>query len=191
MNLITQAELARRLGITRQAVRDACLKKRIYKVKGKIDLDADSTKAYMAASAASKVTGGRGKKRPPKSESLESVTTQADLGAIMSVEEMGREELDKQKLREQILGMQVKTARERKELVSTDAVAKVFAKLAAIDTSEFHPLADKIAGDVAALCGLEDNETRVKIKALIAKPVFRALKHRKRLMDDYLKKMGG
>jgi hypothetical protein len=235
---VSKAKLARRLGITRQALQRAGNIGRIdLNPKGKVDMQGGNTVAFIATHGELKnpptkpkpkrgdrpenymnnLFFGPSSEGPPADPVVEDVrgdvaerpefTDEEKKDAVtwedisesnkaasnpdpVAVERMIRSDLEKQKLIESILAMQVKTAKERKELVACETVVKVFAKLAAVDTSEFHSLADKIAGDVAALCGLEDSETRVKIKELINKPVFRALKHRKRLMDDYLKKMG-
>jgi DNA-binding Lrp family transcriptional regulator len=208
MNLISQAELARRLGITRQAVRDAHIKGRIRKVNGKIDLDCELTQDYIERSKirqekssskpkSHKVSGGRVVEETMKAfdgdtdpDEMEVDDVGADVGAIVSLERMTRRQAERQKLIEQILAMQVKTAKERKDLVSRDGAAKVFAKLAAVDTSELHPLGDSISAEVAAALGSDNSEAIIKVKKIIDKRVFRALKHRKRIMEDFLKKIG-
>jgi hypothetical protein len=212
VNLIKKAKLADGLQISRQAISDAVRRGALAQVEGRIDLDAPDTKAYIAAVERRKditfnpvarpqarsrykkrTTLARGK--PVGTELTEISSSGTRMGDMtLDVEPdavvLSRAQLERLKVAESVIKMRVETKAKRQELVSREITAGVFAELASVDTSEFHPLADKISVDVAAKCGVEDEEVILEVKKIINKHVFRALKHRQRLMDDYLQKIG-
>lgn len=213
MNLVSQASVARGLQLSRPAIGEAVKRGVLRKINGYIDLDCELTQLYV-----SKVEERKGikfvhpelnkpksanKKRNrvpaevPKPTQLAQInSTSSRLGdptLDRSPDEivLDRAELERLKIAESVIKMRTETMAKRGELVSRDTVKTVFAKLAAVDTSELHPLGDSVSGDMAAAYGRDDNESRVKAKAIIDKRVFRAMKHRLRIMQDFLKKIGG
>jgi hypothetical protein len=91
---------------------------------------------------------------------------------------------------ERIFKLRAETQARRGELIERALVKRVWAKLYAVDTAELHPLGEKISADLAALFGSDDNEAKLKAKQLVDRHVFNALQHIKRLMDDFLVKVG-
>jgi len=216
MNLVSQASVARGLQLSRPAIGEAVKRGVLRKVKGYIDLDCELTKLYISKVEARKgitfthpkLTQPKPTPKPPRKKrnrvpaevskptQLAQITSDSsrlgDPTLDRSPDEivLDRAELERLKIAESVIKMRTETMAKRKELVSRDLNQTVFAKLAAVDTSELHPLGDSISGDLAAAFGLDDNEARVKAKAIVDKRVFRALKHRKRIMEDWIKKIG-
>jgi hypothetical protein len=231
---ISKAELARKLGITRQALQLAGKVGRIdLSQKGKVDLDGPNTIAFISThtKTGKLVTGvKRNAKEPDDNDNFFGDTTPQDdsdpviqsaAGQLtdkpefteeekrdavswddirqsektreekINVELMVRSDLERQKIVEQVVKMRTETMVKRKQLVNREITRNIFAKLAAVDTSELTPLGDSISGDLAAAFGEDDPKARMKVKHIVDKRVFGALRHRKRIMEDHLKKIGG
>lgn len=143
----------------------------------------------------------RSKKEPPtEPERAENVQVLAridppsdelqDFSSDAPLEQMSKHSLDRMKIIEQVIALKVKTEEKRRELVSSETSRTVWAKVYAVHTSELGPLGEKIAADVAALCGVDDSEGILNIKQAIDNQVYTALKHIKRLIDDFLDEIG-
>ena len=108
----------------------------------------------------------------------------------MHVDDVTKETADRIKTIQQIKKLEQELAVKRGELVPRKQVQKIFAKLYQIDVNEFRQLGDKLAPDCAAICGIDDAGKIMKVGARIEKEVFKTLQHIKRVLDDYLVKMG-
>ena len=112
------------------------------------------------------------------------------------VEKMSKREVELVKLIEQVVALQIKTQVARMELIERALVNRVFAEIYSVDTSELHPLGQKIASELVATVrhliekGAGDAEIRLKIQEGIDKHIYRAMEHIKRKMNDFLKKVG-
>jgi hypothetical protein len=197
---ITQAELASRLGISRQAV---CCAKREGRLGmdesgRRVDLDSEATKYYVAralerlADKGGKVEAAEAlaqrrravdaqRKKPPpveKSEPKKKKKKAVKKGrSLEELRDLDKHELDKLKTISIILEKQQKTEIVRRELVERESVAALFSRLYTIHISEFHGLGGKIAADVAAHFKLDDAKSKIATKKIIDDNVFHALKH--------------
>jgi hypothetical protein len=202
-NHLNMAEYARRCGVSRVTIFKKVKAGILIKSERGIDPDLPTNREYeerckMRLSAASepKEVQQPAKKKPkPKSKSKNgngngSLDSNSNGNGQLNLELVDRNEAERLKIIEQVLNYQIKTQKDRQELVERALVKRVFAKLYAVDTAELHPLGEKIGADLAAFFGHDDSEAKLKSKQLIDKHVFNALQHIKRLMDDFLKSVG-
>ena len=85
--------------------------------------------------------------------------------------------------------LQVGTAKERQELVDRELVRSLLGNLATIDQNELLTIPANVAPEVAGLCGTDDSKVVLKISKLIEKKLYGVLKHRARLLTDFLKRV--
>jgi len=187
-------------GISRQAVSSAVKRGTILAGALGIDPDIPQNRAYIE-SALQRKRGGKyqdaippAKKKPKPHAKRPGGNGPGKINNnnsdLSHPELLSRTDAERLKVVEQILNYQIKTQKERQELVERALVKRVWAKLYAVDTAELHPLGEKVAADVAALCKVDNSETTLAIKKIIDRHIFKALQHSKRLMNDFLKKVG-
>jgi len=204
-NYDTLAEFGQRCGgISRQAVADAIRRGQVLRGASGIDPAIPQNQAYIQSAlvrrggadiALSNEAGPSPAKKKPKprvkpSDGNGPSKINNNNGDLSHPELLSRTDAERLKVVEQILNYQIKTQKERQELVERALVKRVWAKLYAVDTAELHPLGEKVAADVAALCKVDNSETTLAIKKIIDRHIFKALQHSKRLMNDFLKKVG-
>jgi hypothetical protein len=85
---------------------------------------------------------------------------------------------------------QIKREQLRGELVNRDFVARTLGMIYKIDTGQLRPLGDTLAPELAAICGVEDEEIERLMAEFIEKKIFESLEHIKRLINDALEKIG-
>ena len=202
MKLVTATELAAIVGVSKQAIANALKSGKITKIYGKIDLHAADTVEYINLRTPYRPAQQEILRKQEEDDRIDKAVTKAkqkkaepkkrnrDDDISESMVDLDRNDLEKQKIIEQVLNYRVKTQQQRNELIDRSLVKRAWAKMYAVDTSELHPLGEKIASDIAALCKVEDTEIVLKIKHVIDSHIFKALQHSKRLMDDFLKKVG-
>lgn len=100
-----------------------------------------------------------------------------------------KNDLETQKTMAQIMQIQVRTARERGELIDRDLVKKVFAKLFTIDTGELKTFGSKVAPEIASILGVSSSDGILKVKKCIDLKMNTILKHVQRVYTDSLKEM--
>jgi hypothetical protein len=219
---MNRAEFARFLGLSKPGILKAVNTGKIDFYDGFVDVEGINTVDYIDKHRALK-SKPRNKPRPrtkkskPKTEvikadDMEIVKREETVEA--SIETMSQGGLAKQKIRGQILTQQVKLEQLRGDLISRDVVRRHQANLFSIDTSELHPLGEKISAEVYALSiekvfsvvsnilgdkhsaavysalVEDDAKIQIQIKGIIDKHVFRRLAHAKRRMNDFLEKIG-
>jgi hypothetical protein len=239
LNLITQAELARQLEISKQAVQDAKRRGAIKMVGTKVDLDSPMTKEYVAESikrrderrekrektgeslpknvldqrldkpkkpkSAKKKPGPKGprtkraensvkdfqasEKSPKRQKSAQKVNIDADIDADGMFDT--KRELEKDLLRQRKLNLELKTKKERGQLIDRELVKAYDAKSAAIDAQELLTLGQRISANLAAAFGKDDPKSKIKAKTIVDKEVFGAIEHKKRMREDFLKSIKG
>ena len=118
---------------------------------------------------------------PSEVEDLTELLDSGNLGVI------SKQSADRIKTIAQIQQIRVKTEEMRKELIPRVLVQRIISKLYTIDVNEFRTLGPNLAPEIAALAGIDDSETIIKIEAIVEKEVYNILRHVKRLMDDFLK----
>jgi hypothetical protein len=125
------------------------------------------------------------RKSPPPSPSSDPVYS--DLEDLYQT----KREAELEKSQEQARKLKLQNQRERNELVPRILVRRVFGQLYLIDTNELRTLGDKLASEVAALCGVDDPNLIVSINQRIETEVFRSLEHIKKRFNDFLLEVGG
>ena len=197
MELITQAELSRIAKCSRAAVNQAVKSNRLRKIKGsgKLNLNDKLTKVFIEDTLQNIVKHNPGtlpkrnksNRKPdnnnPNSPNLEISSDNPD-------EQMQKLYWDIRKTKESALKVEVERNKARGVLIKRDLVQRVFAKLYTIDSNELKPLGDKLAPELAAIFESDDPKLILKVNKKIEKEIFRSLGHVKRLMNDFLIKIG-
>ena len=86
------------------------------------------------------------------------------------------EKLEIEKIRAQTNKLNVSTAKELNTLVLRSFVEEVMKRLATVIASYLLSMGDRLASEIAAVCAIEDIETRLKLKQMIDDDVERSLK---------------
>ena len=84
-------------------------------------------------------------------------------------------------------GRELKNAELRGKLVDKEVVTSVFNKLWAIHQSEFVPIANKVAPEMASMFGSEDPEQIAKARERLDGELWKVLGSIKRLLQEYLR----
>jgi hypothetical protein len=197
MELVTQAELSRIAKCSRAAVNQAVKSSRLRKIKGsgKLNLDDKLTKVFIEDTLQNIVKRNpetiqkhnKSNRKPgnnnPNSPDLKLSPDNPD-------EQLQKLYWDIRKTKESALKVEVERNKARGVLIKRDLVQRVFAKLYTIDSNELKPLGDKLAPEIAAIFESDDPKLILKVNKKIEKEIFRSLGHIKRLMNDFLIKIG-
>jgi hypothetical protein len=197
MNLVKQSELAEIAKVKRQAISYAVKhdKLRTYSDTNKINLDDPLTVTYLKndsgnrQKAQAKSKKERGVK--PRRKSKIKITGPEDtpdyeISSDNPDERVQKLYWDIRKTKEAALKIEIERDKARGRLINRYLVQRVFAKLYTVDTNELLPLKDRLSSEIAAMIGVDDPELILKINKRIEKELYKALKHIKRLMDDFL-----
>jgi hypothetical protein len=212
--MISGGELARRAGVTRQAVsnltRDGILS-RIADTKGNLGYDETSPviieyinrqasqrlAAHDSGDAPAPATPSQAVKSPvpakprqdsapeekaerPEGRARANDGDEEDLGENDDAVEAGldgldKNELDRHKVREQIIHARIQNKVEREKYVPCDEVRRVFSQLYSVHTSILQPLGAKLSSQIAAEFGVTDTTAAVRVQEIIDKEVYQAL----------------
>lgn len=104
-----------------------------------------------------------------------------------SLENILKADFEKIKLIEQIETQVLKNEIARRKYIEKKYVSIIFGRIQTVDTQEILPIADRFPAQAAALCGIKDEKTVHEIGRLLRKEIYKALQHRKRLMDDFIR----
>jgi hypothetical protein len=201
---ITQAELARRKGVSEAAVSQAAKRGRITKAPdGTFDPALPENAAYLSTSKRQqrqvhRKPGGKpgvkpaqrvvrsGGKRKPRGKKLAAVP---DGGGPLEIdgETYGMAEL--RKIVAQADKEEQQNAIRRGELVERTDVHRVFAHLYAVHSSQLKTLADKLGPDIAAAFKLTDADTP-RVQELMGLEVRRSLAQIKTELNAFLDQIG-
>lgn len=169
MSYVTQAEFARRAGVARNSVVTAIRKGQLVRAKNrKMNLANPTNATYLRLHIEDNI-------RPSKSGGNGSGGSRANA-------ELAQIEARIEKLK-------VGTAKERQELVDRELVRSLLGNLATIDQNELLTIPANVAPEVAGLCGTDDSKVVLKVSKLIEKKLYGVLKHRARLLTDFLKRV--
>lgn len=169
MSYLGPSDFARRVGISRNSVYHHLRGGRLVRAKnGKLNLANPTNIAFM-------------------NRDKEGIVKTSKSGANGSGQTRADAELRKvQAKTEQI---EIKTAKDRQELVERSLVRWLFGILATIDQNEFLTIPANVASEIAGLCGKEDSKTVVKIAKLLEEKMYGVLQHRERVVKDFLEKV--
>lgn len=98
-----------------------------------------------------------------------------------------KDALDREKLQEQINGLRLKNQEKRNELIPRDLVAVAFAKIHAIDSSQFGNLGQNLAPEIMAIGAITDETKEIEIQSAIDRAVWSVLRNAKKLTDNFMK----
>lgn len=100
--------------------------------------------------------------------------------------QLSKQDLDKLKTIAQVKQIQVKTDKDRKQLVSRDLVRMVFSRLYRVMVNQFQQLGPNVSPDVSAAFGIDDGEKMLASEEIINRAVFKTLQQVKRIIVDFL-----
>jgi len=213
MEAITKAEFAERAGVSRAMISKLIKNGQlVVRPDTKLDVKNPVNQDYLRfrkdkqekeaqeKSSGKKTTKGSRKKKGTQErkkdlgdvlDDLEGVNLE-DLSDAISSGKLGllsRSSADRLKVIEQVRAIQLKTDKERNNLIERALVRRVLGQIYTIDVNEFRTLGLNLAPELAAAAGIDDSEIILKIGELIEKEVFKVLQHIKRLINDFLKEI--
>lgn len=194
--VIIRSKFAKHAGVSRAAITMACQAGTlVIRPDDKLDTDNPVNKDYIIRNKnknkKSKNKPSQAAKSPPSEPEIENFTLPSedmDFDELSRyLEALSQSSAEKLKTISQIRQLQVKTKKERQELISRKLISKIFAKLYMIDVNEWRTLGANLAPEIAAIAAIDDDETIIKVGEAIEKEVFIVLQHVKRLVNDFLK----
>lgn len=207
-NRLSQSKFAEKLGISRQAVYKA-IKTGALILHGKgraayIDLDDPLTVAYMKSPSVNRPRPrtpnppGKPKAPAPKGSKEKSVPDspdkQLDLPASNDdqvSDYLANREIDRRKKEQEIEKLTLANKARRNELIEREAVQQFIDQIYAIHNGQLRTLGLRASSDLAAIFRIEDDNLIRKACDKIDADVLSILKHIKRDMNKFLKKIGG
>jgi hypothetical protein len=216
MRWVNQSKFAELAGVSRAAISLAIKRGRVIR-QGKmgIDLEDPVNVTYLQSENDSRTRSKKPKKTtkkpkptkkskpkpkklPPASEKAQPVEEveyyhEPEHEALLETYDLNgnafidRATADRLKVIEQARTLEIKRLKERGKLVDREHVSRIFNMLYKIDTGELRPLGDKLAPEVAAICGISgDSEIERKISSYIEDEIYKTLEHIKRRINDGL-----
>jgi hypothetical protein len=169
-------------------------------VKTRKNVRDSAPKKSTPAPKPAKKTTKKPKKLPPASNKAVSVEEMEhfDIGEQEDLFETydlnGKQFIDRPtaerlKIIEMAREKQIKREQLRGKLIDRDNVSAVFNMIYKVDTGELRPLGDKLAPELAAICGIDDDKLIKKMNEYIQEEIHTTLEHIKRLVNDGLEKM--
>lgn len=206
--MISGSELARRTGITRQAIHNQAKAGHIpftldEKGRPRFDdtdpaiLEYINTAKPQRRSSGGKSASGAGE-NADRSEFGPEIDGESDIRSTSSrkkgkrswkSDNSGGEAYMNAERRKMIAAAdmaELRAAEKRRELVSLESVKRVFAASYAIDSSQLLTLGERISNDLAAAFGIDDPEKALLSKEIIDLSVRGAIDQSKKLMDEFV-----
>lgn len=198
-NRISQANFAKKLKVNRQALTNAFNAGKLVKHgKGRqsyINLDCPLTIAYMKSDSANRHRGKVGvpaskpdpksTKKPGKKSSPAPAENDDDVQAYLD-----KQEIKHLKIKEEHEKLRLANAKTRGELIDRTVIQDFMHKLHEIDNGLWKTLGLKIASDVAAVFGSDDDALVRKVCDVVEKETFNILKQVKDDQNEFLKELG-
>lgn len=184
MELITKAELARRIGISRQSI-DKAIKKNKLRLVGegrsaKIDYHDHLTVKYMNDNSSNRIVAKQSKDPDATSKkSTEKETGQEDQFSESS-------QLRDEKLKIQTKKLKMEMAEQLGELIQRKEVEKSFSLISSTIINYIFPLGDRLSPMIAGIFESTDQDKINEIKLLIDKEIELALNNVKRDVSEAL-----
>lgn len=211
MELISQAELARRLKLTRASILYAIRKEQLNTYgEGKdirIDFMGDETIDYInrinekqkSGKIPNKKKPGQRKKKPklvktkPR-KSNEQVNT-IDEGKLRqdfqaNPNSLSRSDVERLKVVEQTNALIIKNEKDRNQLIARQTVQRVISKHFTIEFNQLRSMPANITPELAALCKVDDTLTLLHMEKLLDEEIFSVLKSIKKLLHEFLEGIG-
>jgi len=216
MNLVTITQLASHIGISKQAVHKAMKTGKIFykDTENKlIDMDDKDIQKYINSrnKKNSEVQKNISKEKAAVEikekvqiqeqiqKQYEADPTSFDAGTSRVTEDarirmpvlkfMDKTDLEKQKIIEDILKLQINNDKKRAELIDRDFVKGMFLKLYNIDVNEFLQLGASLSAKISTIFEIDDPEKLALINKSINKELYRTQEHIKKELDKFLDEM--
>ena len=188
MNLVSRAELARKIGISRQAIAKAIKQDKLRLVgegrTAKVDLHDIKTVDYIRDNSSNRQVAIESKKKDQDEgeENTNPKNENDDKG-----EELGETvEIRNRKLRLQTRELEIKMAEKLGELISRKEIESVFSEISSTIVSYFFPLGDRLSTSLAGIFETTDQDKINTAKTTIDKEVGRALEAMKNEIAENL-----
>jgi hypothetical protein len=203
---VSQTELASRLQVSRQAINKAIREGKLIKHgsgrSAYIDMKCPLTKAYIKNGTDSRFRPGKAKKKPaprkpgtkpkapePTAEQEKSSGPSDEYQESLSFMKE-KVSTDRRKKEQEIEKLTLHNRERRGELIEREVVQMFINKLYEIDNGQWKTLGLKIASDVAAEFGTDDDVVIRKACDVIDREVLRVLKQIKHEQKEFLRKIG-
>jgi len=217
MALLNGAELARKVGVSRNAVSKLFKKGSLVRVNELFDTEHPTNAAYIryhkklkGSPPASKKRAASKKKttkkdiakkqttkktipvkQPPKKKNPDTNNNiELDLSEIDDMNSLGRADLERLKIISAIETARVKTDEKRSHLIPRELVERVFGKLYSIDANEFKNLGMNLSPAIAAITENDSPKITALINEAIDKEAYSILSNIKRKINDFLEDVG-
>jgi len=200
--LITQAEFARRVGVTRGRISAMVRRDRLDIVDGKINLSGRKTLAEIKHFKQKKAPPNplpgpidQGPLAAPEPEPETDSAIWSKLDDINSVnlqdlKDMSKHDIDKIAKFVTAQRTQQDMRLQRRELIERDIVTRVIYKHFALENSEIKTLGDRLTPEILADCHLDSNTHPTEaaiVNRRISEAILKSLENIKRLLSDFLK----
>lgn len=196
---LNQTNYAKKLKVSRQSINAAIRSgKIVLHGTGRaayIDLDCPLTKAYSKSRAVQRHTGkdtfDHGIPVPPSPEDKEIEYAPPSPESIESAKAYHtKQDIERLKKLQETQKLELQNAKSRGELVEREIIQTFVDGMHVIDNAQWKTLDLKVASDVAALLGINDDEKIKDIADIIGKEVINILKLVKREQNKFLKNIG-
>lgn len=184
MDLVTRAEFARRVGVTRQSV-DRALKTNKLRLVGegrtaKIDIHDTLANNYMKDNPSNRQVAKQDKDLGESSEDNPIETTTENDGHTESVE------IRDNKIKLQTRKLEMEMAERLGILIERKTVERMFGKITESIISYLHPFGDRLSPILDGIYESTDTEKKREVKMAIDKEMARALEGVKRDIENSL-----
>lgn len=200
---LSQGQIAKLIGISKQAVSKAVAQGRLIRTKMGIDLDHPTNRHFLdrvenqaepeqeiSKKPKRKKTNGNGRAKKTNGSTTEKPEKdQRWDGGKNTVGGYNKTQIDIQKSAAQIQELQLRIDERRKKLIKREYVDRFFSQLYLVDSNEWKTLSDRLSPEIAGIFEIDDPEKILQVSKAIEKEVYRTLTHVKRLVDDFLERM--
>lgn len=100
-----------------------------------------------------------------------------------------RYKLELKKTEAQLIKLEVETSEMRRQLISRTLIKALLGNFSQIDRNEILTIGDQIAPDILGMLGVDDHKMTKRVAKLIVDKCYKALLHKQRLTDKFLKEV--
>lgn len=191
MELVTQTALAKRIGISRQAIAGAIKRNKLRVTEGKIDLHDVLTVSYMKDNSSSRQVAKQNKQESVDSGSVKktgpTIQTDSEPESDESTGRGGESSIIRdRKLSAQVRKLDIEMAERLGDLIPKKEVEKVFNRLSIALVNYIFPIGERLSPIVAGAFKTTDQEKINKVRKILDTEIERALESVKREIAESL-----
>ena len=191
MELVTQTALAKRIGISRQAIAGAIKRNKLRVTEGKIDLHDVLTVSYMKDNSSSRQVAKQNKQESADSGSVKktgpTIQTDSEPESDESTGRGGESSIIRdRKLSAQVRKLDIEMAERLGDLIPKKEVEKVFNRLSIALVNYIFPIGERLSPIVAGAFKTTDQEKINKVRKILDTEIERALESVKREIAESL-----